>query len=184
MVSHCYYYRCFDARRQLAPHMGEAMPTRLGEKMRYLRQQHGWSQRDLTRQLQLARHSYISNLEAGRKAPSLQLVIRLAHVAAVSIDYLLRDTIPPEAPAVPPYQCDSAHDHLQSLMDNLRVLRKQHRLTQGELGERLGIAKQSQLSHIEVGIAGPSLDLVLAIADVFEVTVDDLLCGEIGAVGE
>ena len=40
---------------------------------------------------------YISNLEAGRKAPSLELVVRVADLFGVTTDYLLRDSIGIEA---------------------------------------------------------------------------------------
>lgn len=68
------------------------MPRLLGEKLRYLRMQRQMTQVELAQQLGLARQGYVSNLEAGRKAPSLDLVIQIADLFGVTTDYLLRDT--------------------------------------------------------------------------------------------
>jgi transcriptional regulator with XRE-family HTH domain len=69
------------------------MPRLLGEKLRYLRTQQQMTQVELTQQLGLARQGYVSNLEAGRKAPSLDLVVQIADLFGVTTDYLLLDTI-------------------------------------------------------------------------------------------
>jgi transcriptional regulator with XRE-family HTH domain len=50
------------------------------------------TQIELAQRLGLARQGYVSNLEAGRKAPSLDLVVQIADLFGVSTDYLLRDT--------------------------------------------------------------------------------------------
>jgi transcriptional regulator with XRE-family HTH domain len=75
---------------------GKALPQLFGAKLRALRLRHGWGQTDLARKLGLARRGYISNLETGRKAPSLDLVVQIADLFGVTTDYLLRDTIPVE----------------------------------------------------------------------------------------
>lgn len=63
-----------------------------GAKLRALRHQRRLTQIELMRQLGLAGQGYISNLEAGRKAPSLELVVQIADLFGVSTDYLLLDT--------------------------------------------------------------------------------------------
>jgi DNA-binding XRE family transcriptional regulator len=50
------------------------------------------TQVELAQRLGLARQGYVSNLEAGRKAPSLDLVVQIADLFGVTTDYLLRDT--------------------------------------------------------------------------------------------
>jgi transcriptional regulator with XRE-family HTH domain len=65
-----------------------------GEKLRTLRLQQGLSQKDLMRRLGLASRAYISNLEANRKMPSLDLVAKVANFFGVTTDYLLRESIP------------------------------------------------------------------------------------------
>lgn len=60
-------------------------------KLRTLREKHGLSQIELARRLGLARRGYVSNLETGRKAPSLELVVSIADLFSVTVDYLFRD---------------------------------------------------------------------------------------------
>jgi transcriptional regulator with XRE-family HTH domain len=72
------------------------MPRLLGEKLRYLRTQRQMTQVDVAQRLGLARQAYISNLEAGRKMPSLDLVVQIADLFGVTADYLLRDSAPLE----------------------------------------------------------------------------------------
>jgi transcriptional regulator with XRE-family HTH domain len=47
----------------------------------------------LTQYLNLASQAYVSNLEAGRKTPSPELVVRIADLFGVTTDYLLRDDV-------------------------------------------------------------------------------------------
>jgi transcriptional regulator with XRE-family HTH domain len=63
-------------------------------KLRHLRTRINLSQTDLAHHLALASRAYISNLEAGRKMPSLNLVVQISDLFGVTTDYLLRDTIP------------------------------------------------------------------------------------------
>ena len=72
------------------------MPRLLGDKIRYLRTQRQMTQVELAHLLGLARQGYISNLEAGRKMPSLDIVVQIADLFGVTTDYLLRDIIPVE----------------------------------------------------------------------------------------
>jgi transcriptional regulator with XRE-family HTH domain len=72
------------------------MPRLLGEKLRYLRTQRQMTQVELAQRLGLARQGYVSNLEAGRKMPSLDLVVQIADLFGVTTDYLLRDMVPVE----------------------------------------------------------------------------------------
>lgn len=77
---------------QTSPEPGP-LPQLFGRKLRALRVERNLTQGALAQQLGLARHSYISNLEAGRKAPSLELLVQLADLFGVTADYLLVDTI-------------------------------------------------------------------------------------------
>jgi transcriptional regulator with XRE-family HTH domain len=65
------------------------LPFVLGERLRALRLQRGISQRDLAHNLRLASRAYISNIEAGRKAPSTELIVKIADLFGVTTDYLL-----------------------------------------------------------------------------------------------
>lgn len=58
--------------------------------------------------------------------------------------------------------------------ENLRNLRREKNLTQEQLAGKLGITFQS-VSRWETGATYPDIELLPVLADIFEVTVDDLL---------
>ena len=61
--------------------------------------------------------------------------------------------------------------------DNLMELRKYHNLSQEELAEKIGVSRQT-LSKYETGESLPDIEKCKALADVFGITVDDLICYE------
>ena len=151
------------------------MIQRFGDKLRYLRKQQQLTQKECADLLGLARHSHISNLESGRKTPSLELVCLMARQFDVSVDYLLRDDVAVDKPET---LATHAEDTLKlQFASNLRTLRTRARLTQVELAKELGGISQWHLSHLETGSKGPSLEILLAIAGFFDVLVEDILYG-------
>jgi DNA-binding XRE family transcriptional regulator len=70
---------------------------RFGEKLRGLRQQRKLKQTDVAQGLELVSQAHISYLEANRKEPSIEMVLKIAEFFGVTVDYLLRDSIPVEA---------------------------------------------------------------------------------------
>lgn len=58
--------------------------------------------------------------------------------------------------------------------DNLISLRKINRLSQEELAERIGVTRQT-ISKYETGESVPDIDKCKELADVFGVTLDDLV---------
>lgn len=73
--------------------MSDMVPLSLdifGQRLRSLRLQHQLSQLELAQQLHLIRQAYISNLETGRKLPSLDIVVKVGNLFKVSIDELFR----------------------------------------------------------------------------------------------
>jgi transcriptional regulator with XRE-family HTH domain len=66
---------------------------RFGEKLRTLRKQRGMTLQELVLALGLATHSHLSNIESGRKKPSLELAIKIADFFKVTIDQLVRDNL-------------------------------------------------------------------------------------------
>ena len=61
--------------------------------------------------------------------------------------------------------------------DNLVALRKYHALSQEELADKIGVSRQT-LSKYETGESLPDIEKCKALADVFGITVDDLICYE------
>ena len=58
--------------------------------------------------------------------------------------------------------------------DNLISLRKMNRMSQEELAERIGVTRQT-LSKYETGESLPDIEKSRAIADVFGITIDELV---------
>lgn len=65
----------------------------LGERVRELRKERGWSQAELGVKIGTDA-GRISRYEGGRITPSLDAVVRLADVLEVSVDYLVREGVP------------------------------------------------------------------------------------------
>lgn len=66
---------------------------------------------------------------------------------------------------------------------NLAEMRKKHGLSQEELGEKLGVSRQTIYTW-ESDTSSPSMDKLILIADFFGCTVDSLIRGEAEAVTE
>ncbi len=68
----------------------------LGERLKQLRQEHGWSQADLAAKIGTD-PGQISRYENGKMTPSPEAVVRLAEILDVTTDYLLIDSSPRRA---------------------------------------------------------------------------------------
>lgn len=63
--------------------------------------------------------------------------------------------------------------------EKLRTLRISHNMTLIELAERLGYRTHSYTNEIELGNKIPTVPFVLKVADLFNVTTDQLLRDEL-----
>lgn len=61
-----------------------------------------------------------------------------------------------------------------TLAEKIIALRTEHHLSQGELAEQMGVSRQS-VSKWETGASTPDLEKVIHLADLFGVTVDELV---------
>lgn len=59
--------------------------------------------------------------------------------------------------------------------EKLRILRLNRGLTLAEMAQKLGYSTHAYLSEIETGRKEPNLKLVLAVANMFHCTTDELL---------
>ena len=66
---------------------------RLGEKLRVLRTQRGYSLRQLASILEVKSYSHLAEIESGKSKPSVDLLVQLADLYEVSTDQLLRDEL-------------------------------------------------------------------------------------------
>ncbi len=67
--------------------------------------------------------------------------------------------------------------------DNIRSLRKQHHWTQDQFAQQLNI-KRSLVGAYEEGRAEPRLELLQRMADVFKISVDQLIGGQVPGASE
>jgi transcriptional regulator with XRE-family HTH domain len=165
---------------QVAPHAG-AMLRRFSDKLRYLRTRGNFTQTDLAQTLGEVTRPHLSHLESGRKLPSLALVVRIADLFSIQTDYLLRDEIPVDQ-SVRYAVVTGSQQRLpfqEQFGQKLRQLRMQQAMTQGALADRLSLASHSHVSFLEGGRKEPSIELVLQIADLFGVTTEYLLRGDL-----
>lgn len=66
---------------------------RFGEKLRALRRYHGMTIQQLTYAIGYTGYGYLSELETGKKLPTLDVIMRVARLFNVSIDQLLKDEL-------------------------------------------------------------------------------------------
>lgn len=66
--------------------------NRFGKKLRILRQRDKFSQRELSRMLDV-HHSYIGQLELGQKIPNALMILKIADIFSVTTDQLMRDEL-------------------------------------------------------------------------------------------
>lgn len=66
---------------------------RFGEKLRILRVRREMTLQEVANGLGLTSHSYISELEAGKKTPTAELVLNVARLFDVTTDELLKDEL-------------------------------------------------------------------------------------------
>jgi transcriptional regulator with XRE-family HTH domain len=153
------------------------MPIGLfAERLKYLRRTHNLTQTELAHHLGLAQHGYISNLEAGRKAPSIELVVRIADLFGVTTDSLLRNTEVEEQQPIHLHFKQTEPLPSPSLFgQKLRYLRLKQNMLQAEAARQLNLARQGYVSNLETGRKEPSLELVVRVAVLFGVTTDYLL---------
>ena len=66
---------------------------RFGEKLRALRTQKGISLADLASHMGYSSHGYISEIENGKKQPTVEFVMKVARIFDVTTDQLLKDEL-------------------------------------------------------------------------------------------
>jgi transcriptional regulator with XRE-family HTH domain len=136
------------------------------------------TQGELAQKIGLASHSHIAKIEANQDPVSLNLVIRIAQLLDISTDYLLRDTIPLDAPTQHAISVERDSRVTAGFGTRLKALRLRHQLSQGALARQLGLASRAYIGGLEADRGKlPSLELIVRMADLFGVTTDDLLRG-------
>ena len=63
---------------------------------------------------------------------------------------------------------------MNNLKDNLKELRKEHKYSQYEMAKILNIS-QSDYNHYEKGRREPNIDMLIKIATLFDISLDELI---------
>ncbi len=66
---------------------------RFGEKLRTLRKRRGMTIKELAQAIGQTTHSHISELETGKRPPSLEIALKISRMFSVSIDKLVKDEL-------------------------------------------------------------------------------------------
>lgn len=140
----------------------------LKSNLPYLREQQGFSQRDLAEKLGFS-PACIAQYENGTREPSITNLIRLAKMFDITIDELLvKDLRTPK----------------QLLSLNLKYLRRIEGYRQEDMARLLGYRGKQGYSSIETGISNISIENLVNISEYFGVTVDDLLKKDLSKEGQ
>jgi transcriptional regulator with XRE-family HTH domain len=65
----------------------------LGAKVRTLRRRKQMTLQELAIKLGFSSHSYVSEIERGKKIPTTEMIIKIADLFGVSVDQLVRDDL-------------------------------------------------------------------------------------------
>lgn len=105
----------------------------LADRLRWLRKNFGYSQAALADTLSISRMAY-TQYESGHREPGLDILVHLARIYHVSLDYLLGVTDLSHLP-----QLSSRESYLLSQLDRLADDRRQNvfQTLQHELGEQI-----------------------------------------------
>ena len=71
----------------------ELSMRRFGEKLRYLRKQRSWTLKEFATCLGRISHGYISEIETGKKIPTLGFVLMVSRILDVPVDQLVKDEL-------------------------------------------------------------------------------------------
>lgn len=74
-------------------HDSQSVLSQLGKRIRYLRTQKGLTQLDLAVDASITT-SYLSNLEAGKRNPSVAVLNQLCSALGISLEELFRGIVP------------------------------------------------------------------------------------------
>jgi transcriptional regulator with XRE-family HTH domain len=149
-------------------------------RIKLLRKQKNITQTKMAEDLALGGKSTISSYETGLSTPEIETLIKIAAYFNVSINYIFERTeeTTPYAPFSMATISDvKAIEQLREDVGNrIKEMRKDHNLTQDELASLLNMSAKSTVSSYERGSSFPSNKVLSDLADVFQVSIDYLLC--------
>lgn len=141
-----------------------------GERIAEQRKKLGLSQEELAEKLNISQKS-ISKYELGDRKPQYKVLVRMAEYFGVTTDYLLGlgDIMETN---------EKSNEIAQRMGWNIKKLREQKGLTQQELAVRVDVA-QATVANWESGRREPDINILIRIAKLFNVTLDELVMKEL-----
>lgn len=140
--------------------------TSFKEKLKELRKETETTQKELADFLNV-RNTTVSAWEVGASEPDLTTLLRIAEFFNVTVDELL-DGVSSDG-------FDKNDINTQNIhMNNLKLLRKKHQMTQQQVADAIGIGMQAY-AYYEKEERDPSPATLCKLADLFNVTIDELL---------
>lgn len=131
----------------------------LAQNLRYLREQRGFNQKELSDVLGMSRAA-IGNWEKQHRIPDIETIIKLAQFFDVTLDDFILKELRPPAPLY---------------VKNLSYLRSKHDMTHEDIADLLGYRRKQRYVAIETGEASVSVEDLEKLADFFGVTMDQLI---------
>ena len=141
----------------------------MSERLRLLRKENGISQQKMAENIGIARTNY-KNYESMHSFPPISVLIKIAATFDISIDYLtgrtdeqrtIRETYDEES--ITPFSV------------RVKELREAHKLTQEVVSKEIGLAFKSTYVSYERAEKEASLPRLIALADLFGVSLDYLV---------
>lgn len=135
----------------------------LGERLKQLRKQEKYTQKQIGEVLNICNAGY-SDYERGKAKPPIEKLVKLAEILHTSVQYIVTGK---ELSA-------EFQENVTPFPQCLRDLRNRNHLTQVEIANVLNIDEVTY-QHYEYGTYEPKLDKLLKLAELFNVTLDELL---------
>ena len=171
----------FDVTLRIAKHFGVTTDYLLGvdggeknmkNRLKELREENGMKQSELGKLLNV-QDAAISKYESGDIPLTGEKIIQLAEYFGVTTDYLLglegRDSMEIK---------EKSNEIVHRTGQNIKNLRERKGLTQQELAVRVDVA-QATVANWESGRREPDINILIRIAKLFNVTLDELVMKEL-----
>ena len=138
--------------------------NKIGTRLKAIRKNAGYKQWQISEKLGLAKHSY-GSYENDNSIPSISKFIVLAEIFQTTVQFII---IGKEFPA------DNWSEKVTPFSERLKELRIQNGFTQKEIAKELGV-HFSNYQKYENATCEPKLESLIKLADLFDVTLDELM---------
>ncbi len=135
----------------------------IGKQLKECRKKCGYSQQEMSRLLDMAINSY-GSYERNNSIPSIENFVKLAEILHTSVQYIVTGE----------KLSDEFEKGTIPFPQRLRELREKRSLTQVMVANALDI-KEVTYQHYEYGAYEPKLDKLIKLAELFNVTLDELM---------